>query len=118
MEVPYFDFYLKGIGKPLPIVTVLKSDNPLVAHFKISAPVPLTKAEVFWSAENPDWMKRIWISAPATKAADDTYNAILPPEAAQGDYWFVVASDERPVTVSSDLIQIPPPSPIAPKPPE
>jgi dienelactone hydrolase len=114
MEVPYFDFYLKGTGKPLPVVTLLKSDNPLVPHFKISAPVPLTKVEVFWSAENPDWMKRVWISAPATKTADDTYNATLPAEAAQGAYWFVVASDERPVTVSSDLIQIPPPSTAAP----
>ena len=107
MEVPYFDFYLKGIGKPLPVVTLLKSDNPLLARFKISAPVPITKADVFWSAENPDWMKRQWIATPAAKTDDGTYEATLPPEAAQGAHWFVVASDERPVTVSSDLVTIP-----------
>jgi dienelactone hydrolase len=114
MEVPYFDFYLKGIGKPLPVVTVLKSNAPLAVHFEISAPVPMAKVEVFWSSENPDWMKRPWTSVPAKKTADGAYDATLHAESSDA-LWFVVASDERPVTVSSDLMQIPPPGP-TPKP--
>ena len=68
--------------------------------------MPITKAEVFWSAENPDWMKRQWIAVPAAKTGDGTYEASLPAEAAQGAHWFVVASDERPVTVSSNLVEL------------
>jgi hypothetical protein len=110
MEVPYFDYYLNGVGDPLPVVTVTKGGDPLVPHFSITAPVPLAKVEVFWSAENPDWMKRTWESVPAKKTGEGDYEAKLPAEAAQGAHWFVVASDERPVTVSSDLMQIPSPA--------
>jgi Prolyl oligopeptidase family len=107
MEVPYFDFYLKGIGKPLPVVTVLKSSDPFLPHFQITATMPMTNVEVFWSGESSDWMKRPWTSVPTVKTADGTYSTALPVEASNG-YWFVVASDERPVTVSSNLMQLPP----------
>ena len=101
MEVPYFDYYLKGIGQPLPKVSVQKTGDPYLARFSIAAPRPLTKVEVYWATSNPDVMKRLWLALPAAKTAENVYEAKLPAEAAD---WFALASDDRPVTVSSDLI--------------
>jgi len=104
MEVPFFDYYLKGIGKPLPKVSVVKTEDPLIARFQVNAHNPLTKLEVYWAKPNPDVMKREWIALPASNVGAQTYEAKLPAAAAE---WFAVVSDDRPVTVSSDLIQVP-----------
>ncbi|MEP6671477.1 MAG: acetylxylan esterase [Chthoniobacter sp.] len=106
MEVPYFDYYLNGQGQPLPVVTVEKSADPLNVHFQITAPRSIAKAEVYWSAPSTDWMKRVWQPVPATKLANDHYEAHLPAEAVPGSDCFVVASDDRPVTVSSDFMRL------------
>lgn len=115
MEVPYFEYHLKGIGKPFPKVAVKKYADAHLVRFTITAPHPLIKAEVYWAkaypagAENdPEQLRnaeleREWIAVPATKAGD-AYEAKLPPEAA---VWFALVSDDRPVTVSSNLIHIP-----------
>jgi dienelactone hydrolase len=104
MEVPYFDYYLKGIGDPLPAVMIEPSNEPSNVHCQIKAKVPIAKVEVYWSADGPDWTKRQWVAVPATRGEGDQWEARLPEEAATGATWFVVASDERPVTVSSDLM--------------
>lgn len=103
MEVPYFDYYLKGQGQPLPRVSVLPSGEPRRARCSVVAPCPLTRVEVWWAKANPDVMKREWLPVPATRGADGSYEALLPAEASD---WFAVASDERPVSVSSDLVAI------------
>ena len=103
VEVPFFDYYLKGIGQPLPKVTVQRSNDPLLARFSITTPRRLTKVEVYWAKADSDVRKRQWLALPATNAGDNRYEARLPVEAAD---WFAVASDDRPVTVSSDLIQV------------
>ncbi len=105
MEVPFFDYYLSGIGQPLPKVKVEKTSDPLLASFKVTTPQPLAKAEVYWAKANPDVMKREWLPLPATKTGDGLYEAKLPAEATT---WFAVVSDERPVTVSGDLIEVAP----------
>lgn len=109
MEVPYFDYYLKGVGQPFPKVTVEKTKDLMVARFSITAPHPITKAEVYWAKAVPtdlkvdDVKKREWIALPAVKTDGNTYEAKLPQEAAE---WFALVSDDRPVTVSSDMIKI------------
>jgi len=109
MELPYFDFYLKGIGEPFPKVSVQTSPDPLIARFEITAPHPLTRVEVYWARATPavmttdDELKRVWSSIPASKTTDNIYEAKLPPETAD---WFALVSDDRPVTVSSDLISL------------
>jgi hypothetical protein len=109
MEVPYFDYHLKGIGKPFPKVSVQNTGDLQLARFSITAPHPLTKVEVYWAKATPvdptgdDLKNREWIALPATKTTDNCYAAKLPSEAVD---WFVVVSDDRPVTVSSDLINI------------
>jgi dienelactone hydrolase len=116
MEVPYFDYYLNGQGQPLPVVTAEKRAEPLTARFHIFASRPIAKAEVYWSAPSTDWMKRVWLPVPANKVADDHYEARFPAEAVPGSDWFVVASDDRPVTVSSDFMHLGVPAPAATRP--
>ena len=113
MEVPYFDYYLKGIGEPLPKVSVQKTGDAHLARFHVAAPHPLAKVEVYWAkayppqaSTDPDLLRkavleREWIALPAAKTRDQTYEAKLPAEAV---VWFALVSDQRPVTVSGDLI--------------
>lgn len=115
MEVPFFEYHLKGIGHAFPKVSVQKTDNAHLARFSVTAPHALTKTEVYWAkaypagAENdPEQLRkaeleREWVAASATKTGE-TYEAKLPPEAV---VWFALVSDDRRVTVSSDLIHIP-----------
>ena len=109
MEVPYFDYYLKGIGQPFPKVTVEKTTDPMIARFSIAASHLITKAEVYWAKAAPadlkpdDVKKREWIALTAVKSVGNSYEAKLPQEAAE---WFALISDDRPVTVSSDMLKI------------
>jgi pimeloyl-ACP methyl ester carboxylesterase len=116
MEVPFFEYHLKGIGKPFPKVTAVKTNDAHLARFNVTEPHPLIKTEVYWAkaypggAENdPELLRkaeleREWIALPATKIGEQTYEAKLPPDAV---IWFALVTDERPVTVSSDLVHIP-----------
>lgn len=103
MEVTFFDYYLSGRGQPLPKVKIEKTADLHLARFTIAAPQPLAKVEVYWARANPDVMKREWLPLPATKTADNRYEAALPADATT---WFAVVSDSRPVTVSSDLVEV------------
>ncbi len=98
--MPYFDYYLNGKGQPLPHVTVEKTADPLVARVSVSAPCPLTNVDVWWAKADSNVMKRVWQALPMAKTGT-SYEAKLPADAAD---WFAVASDSRPVTVSSDLM--------------
>lgn len=109
MEIPYFDYYLKGIGQPFPKVTIEKTTDPQLVLFSVNAPFPLTKTEIYWSKGAPpdlkaaDVLKRVWTPIPASKVSGNFYEAKLPQEAAE---WFALVSDNRPVTVSSDMKHI------------
>ncbi len=111
MEVPYFEYYLKGLGAPFPKIQLEASAPPRSARFTVQAPVPLTKTEIYWSkpappkAKQDDILKREWFAVPAEKNSQGSYEAALPPEA--GD-WFAVVSDERPVSVSSNIVHVEP----------
>lgn len=114
MEVPYFEYHLKGIGKPLPKVILAKDDDRHLARFTVDAPHPIIKAELYWappfSAEtlkDPSLLAkavvdRKWSAVPATKHGE-TYEAPIPAEAAQ---WFILVSDDRPTSVSSNMVTV------------
>ena len=110
MEVPYFEYYLKGLGKPFPKVLVAPGADLHTARFSINAPCPITKAEVYWAPATPavmkkdDEIKRVWTAVSAAKNGE-AYEANLPAEAYE---WFALVSDDRPVTVSSDLTSVAP----------
>lgn len=115
MEVPYFDYYLKGIGRPFPKVSVQQTGDAHVARFSVTAPHALTKTEVYWAkgypagTENdPDLLRkaeleRQWLAVSAAITSDNTFEARLPAEAV---LWFALVSDDRPVTVSSDMVHV------------
>lgn len=103
MEVPYFDYYLNGKGEPLPRVRVEAGGDARVARLSVTHPHPITNADVWWAVAGSNVMKRVWASVPARKTGDGRYEAALPAGAAD---WFAVISDDRPVTVSSDLIHV------------
>ena len=109
MEIPYFEYYLKGIGKPFPKICVQETGDPRLARISINAPHPITKVEVYWSKATPallkrdDVVERQWLALPATSTVGNIYEAKVPEEAAE---WFALASDDRPVTVSSDMVQV------------
>ncbi len=105
MEVPFFDYFLRDIGEPLPVVTVERGADPLLARFRIASSGPNSNVVVYWAASgDEDWVNRKWSPVPAACTGPDCYEARLPAEAAAGALWFAVASDSRPVTVSGDLI--------------
>ena len=109
MEVPYFDYHLRNQGEPFPKVSVQKSGDPKLARFSINTPRPITKAEIYWARATPadptveDVKSREWVALPANKVKEGLYEAALPLDAAD---WFAVVSDDRPVSVSGDLITI------------
>ncbi len=109
MEVPYFEYYLNGVGKPLPKVMVEKSDDPRVARFAVEAPLSITKSAVWWtSSGEANWTKRKWLSVETNVVGENRLEASLPAEVTAGADWFAVVSDDRPVTVSSKLMHIDP----------
>ena len=112
MEAPYFDYYLKGIGKPFPKVSLEKTNDAHLARFSVVAPHPIAKAEVCWAKADPagDQIEpatvqkdRQWNALSAEKTAGNIYEAKLPAEAGM---WFALVSDDRPVTVSSDMVHV------------
>jgi hypothetical protein len=84
------------------------------ARFTVDAPHPILKAELYWAApfaaetlKDPALLAkavvdRKWSAVPATKNGD-TYEAAIPAEAAQ---WFILVSDDRPMSVSSDMVNL------------
>lgn len=111
METPFFEYHLKGIGKPLPSLSLEAAPNPLVARVTYTGPRDAAKVEVHWSTNTGDnWTKRKWLPLGTASLGAGRFEATLPSEAASGSAWFAVASDDRPVTVSSPLVQIKAPS--------
>jgi len=109
MEVPYFEYYLKGIGDPFPKVAVEKTPDAYLARFRVTNRHPLMKVEIYWAKATSlvltadEVKKRQWVVLPASKIGGNLYEAKLPEAAAD---WFAVVSDDRPVSVSSDMTQV------------
>ena len=109
MEIPYFDYYLKGEGQPFPKVLLEASSDPIKARFRVKSPSLVQKAEIYWagptSADNSsdDMRKLLWTAVPASDDGSGVYEAKLPSDAAE---WFALVSDDRSVSVSSDMVWV------------
>ncbi len=103
MEVDYFDFYLKGKGSPLPTVTVTQAapDAKATVRFRVTSATPLQKVAVYTAPADGPWKQKVWTELPAKALGGEGYEAVLPAEIAQGGFWFAMATDQRPVSVSS-----------------
>lgn len=113
MEIPFFDYHLKGAGSPLPVVTAVGQPEKQAAgkntrvRFTVKAPLPLTSVKVFCNAENePEWPKRKWVEVAVKENGALNYTADLPTDGASDLYWFAMVSDSRPVTVSTPMQKI------------
>lgn len=112
MEEPYFAFYLQGTGKPFPIVAIEKAarrDNETVrVQFRVQG--QSVRASAYYSLNDKPWVEREWVKAPVVFIGKGIYEAALPAAAADhGASWFAIASDTRPVTVSSTIATVPNP---------
>jgi dienelactone hydrolase len=100
MEIPYFDYHLKGEGASFPKVVLTAPAGAHEARFRVDSALPVENAMVYWSPAIADWRKRQWTAIPAVRSADGEYRATLPAEA---EDWYGLASDSRPVSVSSEI---------------
>ena len=101
MEVPYMEYYLKGIGKPFPKVKILNAKDLSTVNIEVTSSNPITSVVVYWSVSGPDPKKCEWKKLEVQSMGKNRYQVHLPAEVTD---WFVVASDNRPVSVSSALM--------------
>ena len=109
MEQVYFDYYLKGIGQPLPKIQKIKTEKQAsgdwLVRFKVTSPTPLASGQVSYSQVEGEWPKRKWETIQATDSGKGWYEARIPsPGLLQSFECFATISDARPVSVSSYLV--------------
>ena len=111
METDYFAFHLQNRGRPFPAVTVEKSVRRDGQTVRVQFRVPgLVQTAAYYALNDKSWRERQWIKAPVVSSGNGIYEATIPAAAAaQGASWLALASDNRPVTVSSTIEIVPNP---------
>ena len=109
MEQIYFDYFLKGTGKPLPKIQEIKTEKTasgnVLVRFKITSPLPVASAQVCYSPVGVEWTKRKWETLQATPSTEGWYEAQVPAKEIKNAFeCFATISDSRPVSVSSYLV--------------
>ncbi len=100
MEVPFMEYYLKKKGVPFPVVQVSKIKHSKSAEISITSVAPVSNVIVYWSSQCSEVKTCEWKLLETTQIKHNKYQVELPGGAVQ---WFVIATDSRPVSVSSDL---------------
>lgn len=110
MEEMYFDYYLKGKGLPIPKINKIQSnvsEKQVEVKFKIESETAIKETRVFYSFTDKRWTEREWKEVKAEPTKKGWFIARLPAQmTSQPIDCFAAVSDERPVTVSSDIITI------------
>lgn len=111
MEEPYFDYYLKDMGFPLPEISIINGKGQIDKtgnyNFKFFAKskTNLNTATLYYSTDSA-WTTRKWIGVKATSLNDGFYEASVPAAAITPGTWcYGSVSDDRPVTVSTEMIE-------------
>lgn len=100
MEVPFMEYYLKKKGLPFPLVQVSKIIDSKTAKIVIKSKEPITNVVVYWSSQCSEVKTCEWNLLETIQLKQNRYQVEVPSGAKQ---WFVIATDSRPVSVSSDL---------------
>ncbi len=100
MEMPWFDWHLRGEGQPFPMVQAESPALGGVAVVEVASPRPVIDVTFHAAAEAADPTQRRWEALPAVALGAGRWHARLPDAATT---WFASVSDDRPVTVSTDL---------------
>lgn len=102
----YMDYYLKGIGNPLPVVNIAKSskeaDGSSIIDIKVDSSEELNEVKLLYSVPDVGWTYRKWFSILASKVDGNTYKVIIPKEImARNIDWYIIATDIRGARASS-----------------
>jgi len=100
MEVPFMEYHLKKKGLPFPIVTVSRIKDAKKVLIAVKSKSAITNVIVYWSSRCADVKNCEWKLLNTNRIHNNTYQVELPAEVKQ---WFVIATDARPVSVSSNL---------------
>lgn len=112
MEETYFAFYLRGLGAGFPVVTMEKAghrgQDTVRVRFRVQGQT--ARAAAYYSLSDGPWTERHWLQAGVLAMGNGIYEAVIPASAAaHGATWLALASDPRPVTVSSTIETVPNP---------
>lgn len=102
----WFARHLQGVSPPFPSIEWESTSRPGAVAFRVTGPRPLLAASLWYS--RPDalgsWPDRRWIEVPANARGGGRYEVLLPPDAqTTGAAWFILASDDRPVSTSTRM---------------
>ena len=100
MEGPWFDYYLRGQGQPFPTVqagAATREGAAIRVHFSVTSPTPIKSTTVYYAPGEQHWHVKYWQRVAA--GADSALLPVTEPELPL--QWYAVATDDRPVTVST-----------------
>jgi lysophospholipase L1-like esterase/cephalosporin-C deacetylase-like acetyl esterase len=102
----YFDYYLKGKGAPFPVVKVnsfsAQADGSKKVVFDVYSATPVKEARLYFSKPGDVWEERTWTYINANSIGNNRFKTTFPAQEVNEKVdWYVSASDDRPVTVSS-----------------
>lgn len=100
MEVPFMEYYLKQKGLPFPKIKVSKIKDSKTAAIFIKSLTQISNLVVYWSNQCVEIKTCEWKLLDTIQIEHNKYQVELPADAKQ---WFVIATDSRPVSVSSNL---------------
>lgn len=110
MQELYFDYYLKGIGRPFGNIGVnkvkLQNDGSKKVLIDVKMPKDITVVSVslYYSEQGVDWQSRRWIPIKAELESDNKYIAVIPAEVANKKInFYVFLTDCRGVITSSRM---------------
>ncbi len=102
----WFARHLLGSGSAFPSIEWEPTSRPDAVAFRVTGPRPPLAASLWYCRPDPlgSWPDRRWIEVPAKARGIGRYEVMLPPDAqTTGAAWFVLASDDRPVSISTRM---------------
>lgn len=102
MEGPWFDLHLRGGGEPFATVAATgaqREGGGIRVGFDVTRAATITNTAVWYTSDDAPWPKKKWL-----QLATENHSALLPVASAAAEiHWFALASDARPVTVSTPM---------------
>jgi hypothetical protein len=110
MQELYFDYYLKGIGKPFGIISISKiiiqDDGSKKVLINVKIPDSITTASVllYYSEQGVNWQSRKWLPVKAVSEINNNYSVVIPAEIVNKKInFYVFLTDSRNVITSSKI---------------
>lgn len=110
MQRLYFDYYLKGIGKPFGTADIISrkkqkdGSRKIVIHTSVPAGVTIDSVVLYYSGNAENWQSRKWVSLKTVPEGADKYYVSIPPELLKkGSCYYGFVTDSRQVSVSTAM---------------